>query len=446
MKFRALLKKDFRMLGRSPSLTALLVIYPVIVAVLMGLAIGRPQSKPTIVIANEVPKQERVVQLGGSKFDLDKLIGALYENVDAKTVDTTNEAIASVRSGDAVAAVVIPKDIVKQLSSGTSQGAIKVYYDSSNAVRKSYVETTINGVLAGINRQLTATFRDQTLEILHALVKGGKYDALGGDGEILGLGEGEKLLNQLVTYAPADKRDDVKKLAMTTQLSQIGIGFADDLLKRIGEPIKIEREPIGVISSIPALAVAVAATVSMMFVALLLGAGTLALEQEDRMLSRLLRGLLSRWTVVLEKCTLSAICAAAVGLLMLAGFSVFLDIRWDRAYIWIPAILMGAFGLSAAGVAIGASLRDVRAASLVAFMVGLPLAAAALVPSDAVGSVLGGVIEGVSALFPFKPAFDLLSAGLTPGGDPWLPLAHLIALTAIYASLATVAVRRYQYA
>jgi ABC-2 type transport system permease protein len=446
MKFRALLRKDFRMLRRSPSLTLLLVLYPIIVAVLMGLAIGRPQTKPTIVISNQVPKNERVVQLGGSRFDLDKLTGALYENVDAKTVDTTNEAIAAVRRGDAVAAIVIPPDIVEQLTSGTAQGAIKVYYDSSNAVRKAAVETTINGVLAGINRELTKTFRDQTLEILHAMVKGGKFSGLGQGGEVLGFSKGKPLLDRLVQYAPAADRADVRKLATTMELSTVGVGFADTLLKRIGEPIKLDRVPIGTISSIPALAVAVAACVSMMFVALLLGAGTLALEQEDRMLSRLLRGLLSRTTVVLEKTTLSAICASLVGILMLSGFSIFLNIQWDRAYIWIPAVIAGAFGLSAAGVAIGALMRDVRAASLVAFMVGLPLAAAALVPSDAVGSVLGAVIDGVSALFPFKPAFDLLSAGLTPGGEPLLPTLHLAALIAAYAAIAVAAVRRYQYA
>jgi ABC-2 type transport system permease protein len=445
MKFRALLRKDLRTLRRSPALTILLMAYPVVVAVLMGLAIGRPQAKPSIVIVDQVPKEERVVHLGGSSFDLDKLIGALYKNVDAKTVDTPKEGIAAVRSGDAVAAVVIPEDIVTQLTSGTAQGAIKVYYDTSNAVRKSAVETTINGVLAQTNRELTATFRDQTLEILHALVKGGKFSGLGSSTDVLGLKDGKALLDRLVATAPPEDRADVRRLAATTQLSQVGIGFADDLLKRIGEPIRLEREPIGVISSIPSLAVAVAATISMMFVALLLGSGTLALEQEDRMLSRLLRGLLSRWTLVAEKCTLAALCAAIVGLLMLFGFSIFLDIRWERAWIWIPSIFLAGFGLASAGVAIGASLRDVRAASLVAFMVGLPLAAAALVPTDAVGPIVGGVITAISALFPFKPAFDLLTAGLTPGGDAWLPLAHLVAITALYMSIAAYAIRRYHY-
>jgi hypothetical protein len=40
----------------------------------------------------------------------------------------------------------------------------------------------------------------------------------------------------------------------------------------------------------------------------------------------------------------------------------------------------------------------------------------------------------------------LLSAGLTPGGEPLGPTLHLAALIAVYAAIAVAAVRRYQYA
>ena len=56
------------------------------------------------------------------------------------------------------------------------------------------------------------------------------------------------------------------------------------------------------------------------------------------------------------------------------------------------------------GVAIGALAREVQAASLLAFALSLPVAFLALVPSGAVDERLYSVINGVSALFPFKPA------------------------------------------
>lgn len=163
------------------------------------------------------------------------------------------------------------------------------------------------------------------------------------------------------------------------------------------------------------------------------------------MLSRLLRGLVSRTSVVVEKTVLAALCATVVGGLMVFGFAAFVDIRFDRVWVWLPAIGAASLALSVAGVAIGATSRDVRAASLISFMVGLPLAAAALIPKGSVGSALFDTIQVISAVFPFKSSFELIGAGLTPGRDVLVPLLHLAALTLGYGTIASLAIRRYQY-
>lgn len=445
MRFRALLAKDFRLLIRTPSIAVLLFVYPALVAVLMGLAVGRPPSKPEVILVNQVPKDERKLKLGGKRFDLNKLSNALIENVDVTEMDNKADALRAVRSGDAVAAIVIPEEIVDDLRSATAQGNIEAYFDSSNAVRRSFVETTIKGVLVDTNRELTKRFRDQTLDYLEIVADGGKFTGGGRSIEILGLKEGEKLLPEILPYVPADKRDDIKKLAQTTTIARIGVSYSNQLLNRIGEPIKLEKNPLGASSNVPSLAIAVAVSVSMMFVALLLGAGMLAFEQEDQMLSRLLRGLISRTGIVAEKSVLAGICASIVGILMVCGFGIFVELRFDRAWAWLPAVAFGSLALSAAGVAIGAVSRDVRAASLVSFMVGLPLAAAALVPKDALSPLLFNVIQVISNLFPFKPAFELIGAGLTPGNDSLVPSLHLLVLTIAYGAIATLAIRRYQY-
>ena len=68
------------------------------------------------------------------------------------------------------------------------------------------------------------------------------------------------------------------------------------------------------------------------------------------------------------------------------------------------------------GLAIGTLTREVRAASLLAFMLALPLAFLALVPSGAVAPALYDVIRAVSAVFPFKPTLDALDAALNDAG------------------------------
>ena len=58
--------------------------------------------------------------------------------------------------------------------------------------------------------------------------------------------------------------------------------------------------------------------------------------------------------------------------------------RLGPAPLCAPALAAGALAFAALGVAIGAVAREVRAASLLAILLALPLAFLALVPSGAV--------------------------------------------------------------
>ncbi len=52
---RWLFLKDLQILRRSPLVTALLVVYPVAIAVLIGFALSRGPEKPRVAFLNEVP-------------------------------------------------------------------------------------------------------------------------------------------------------------------------------------------------------------------------------------------------------------------------------------------------------------------------------------------------------------------------------------------------------
>ncbi len=77
-------------------------------------------------------------------------------------------------------------------------------------------------------------------------------------------------------------------------------------------------------------------------------------------------------------------------------------------------------------------------------MITLPIAFLSLIPSGAVGSALGDAIEVITALFPFKPALDAMTAALDPAGpDLGVALLHLAALIVAYGLLARFALRRF---
>src|SRR6201999_619566 len=62
---RWLLLKDLQILRRSPLLVALLVIYPVVIAVLFGFALSGGPEKPRVAFANLVAPGESTFQVGG---------------------------------------------------------------------------------------------------------------------------------------------------------------------------------------------------------------------------------------------------------------------------------------------------------------------------------------------------------------------------------------------
>ena len=97
---------------------------------------------------------------------------------------------------------------------------------------------------------------------------------------------------------------------------------------------------------------------------------------------------------------------------MLAGLALFVDIAWGRLLPIVGAILAGGAGLAAFGAAIGAATREVRASSLLAFMISLPIAFLSLVPSGTVSPGLYDVLRGLPRAVPFAPALTALSAGL----------------------------------
>ena len=85
---RWLLLKDLRILRRSPLLVALLVLYPVVIAVLIGLALSGGPDKPTVAIYNGLAGNPSEIELGGERIDLQQEGQRLIDAVDPMQVDS----------------------------------------------------------------------------------------------------------------------------------------------------------------------------------------------------------------------------------------------------------------------------------------------------------------------------------------------------------------------
>ena len=318
-------------------------------------------------------------------------------------------------------------------------------YNGEDPVKRRFVQATIQSRLSEANQALSTRLTQIAASYLRIITRGGQFSLLGQDIDILGLQRAATILTGTLNSLPKDspQRAALEQVQRFAQLAADNLDLSEPILGSIANPVHVKQTVInGKKTPLDAFAVAVAVTVSLMFVTLLLAAGMLALEREEHAFGRLVRGLVSRVGLIVEKIGLAAICSVAVTLVMICGLALFVDLEWSRSPLWVVALAAGALGFAAMGVAIGAVSREVQAASLMAFALSLPLAFLALVPSGSVSRGLYDVIRVISGLFPFKPTLDALDAALN-GGDLGAPLLHLLALTLAFGALARLALRRF---
>jgi ABC-2 type transport system permease protein len=444
---RWLLLKDLQILKRSPLLVALLVVYPVVIALLIGFALSRGPAKPKVAFLNLVPPSANVIDVGGDKLDASKYANELFKSIKPVRVRTRAEALAKVRSGAAIAALIIPADVTDRLASGLQSAHVEVFYNNEDPVKGRFVEQTISARLAEANEALADKFKHIAVQDIKLLQDGGNIDILGRSLSILGLKKTKAILDGTLATLPrgSPSRPALKQVSDFAALAIDNLNISNDVLGTVSRPVIVERKTLrGKRTPLDSFAVAISATISLMFVTILLAAGMLALEREENAFTRLVRGLVTRLGLLVEKIGLAAVCAFGVALAMLMGIGAFVSLDWGRFPLWALALAAGAVAFGALGVAIGALAREVRAASLLAFLLSLPIAFLALVPSGAVSKGLFDVIRVISAAFPFKAALELTNTALNDTGNSmWLPLAHLAVLTLAFTAIGRLALRRF---
>jgi ABC-type transport system involved in cytochrome c biogenesis permease component len=331
-----------------------------------------------------------------------------------------------------LAALIIPPDFTQKLSqSGFSGASVEVVYNG-DALKQSFVRTTISSKLAQADSALAKEVNKLGSGYIDVILRGGKLDILGTQLKLFGLQRSKTAIDKVMADSPS--RSTKRRLGPVQSFAELAVanaGRAKDLLDTVEKPVVVKETVLsGRRTPLDTFAVAVAVTISLMFVCVLLASGLLALEREENTFARLARGLVPGGQLIAEKIVLSAACAFAVSLAMLIGVSAFVPLEWGRVGLWVLALAGGALAFAALGVAIGSLAREVRAASLLAFLLSLPLAFLALVPSG-----------GVS---PFKASLDAVNAavnGASPGVG--VSLAHLAVLIAAFGAAARLGLRRF---
>jgi ABC-2 type transport system permease protein len=448
---RWLLIKDLQILRRSPLLVGLLIVYPIAIALMIGFALSSPPGKPKVAFYDQVPPGQGKIRIGNQQVNVAGYASDLLSSIQPLKVHSEAQAIAAVRDGRALAAVIIPAGLPQEIQNLVTQGVgrptVRLYLNTKDPLERRFVDQAISARVSQVEQAVSKQVLRVAVSDLQEVLGGGTVQILGQHVPLLGLRNARTIVEGTLASLPRGSplRVALRQVVGFADLAIQGLGFASPVLGSIGSPLTVDKTQLaGRTTPTATYAAAIAVIVSLMFVTMLLAAGMLAVERSENAYARLVRGLVTPAGLLSEKIVLAGGCATAVTVVMAACVSLFVHLDWARFELWVAALALAGLAFGALGVAIGAVAREVSAASLMAFLVSLPIAFVALVPGSAVSGALKTVLDAVAFLFPFKPALEAISnafSGTAPGIG--LPLVHLAVLALVFGGLATVAMRRF---
>jgi hypothetical protein len=451
MAMRWLFVKDLQILRRSPLLVGVLIVYPVVLALMIGFALSSPPGKPKVAFYSGVASGKGAIRLGTQRINVGQYANELFRSIQPIRVGSPAQAIAKVRSGQAQAALIVPAGIVSQIqslvTSGVGSPTVRLVLNTTDPIERQFADEAISTRLNEVEQAVSKQVLRVAVADLREVLNGGTLNFAGQNVQLLGLRVSRSIVEgAIAALQPSSPlRAALRHVAAFASLAIAGLAFAGPELGSIATPLTVDVTQLaGRTAPTDSYAVAIAVIVSLMLLTLVLAAGLLAIERSENVYERLVRGLITPGRVLSEKIVLAACCAALVALAMAAFVSVFVHLDWGRFELWVVALAFGAVAFGALGVTIGGLAREVSAASLMALLLSFPIAFVALVPGGAVSGGVKTVLDVVAFAFPFKPALEAASnafSGTAPG-IAW-PLVHLAVLTLVFGALARLAVRRF---
>jgi len=433
-----LLRKDALVLRRSPLLLAILLAYPLAIAILVGLVASYASAKPRVALVDEDNLPPTVV-IGGHRFHVDRTIEQVSKNV--KLVHLSSEQAAQqLKTGKVVAVVTVPPGFIATLKEMVRSPKLEV--ELSQGTISSRVEQQVQALVYSLNRKLQRAYIGTNLHYVTLILNGGTGSLLGQQFNVLGMAKSERLLRSM----PQTPR--VRKLEDFIHDARLALANTGDAMRSLANPIGLQRtDSRGRTWVLSANVQAYALALTITFLTLMLAAGSLAAERDENVIGRLARGLVGLGHLVWAKVALAAAVALVLGLAIATAFGVIIEVGgvtggepWHRLPLLVLGLLLAGGSLGALGALLGALAREARSASLVALLVVLPIVFLGLIPSEIVPPA-----GWASSLLPFTHAFQLFRSALfdlSPWGEVAKQALWLLVLGGIFGALACRGARR----
>jgi ABC-2 type transport system permease protein len=442
---RLLLGKDLRVLGRSPALVVALLVYPLLVALLVGLVARYAADRPRVAFV-DLDDLPEVLEVGSERFDVDRLLAQVEDEVELVPLEE-EEAKRRLESGEVVAVLVVPRGFVSRLRGMVTSPELELR--TSRSGLSGEVERQTEALVYNLNLRLQKAYIDANLRYIELIRKGGEATLLGNEFSIIGLeGARDRLAEIEAETSDPEVERRAEELRVFVEQALLALELSDESLRATASPIGLEKADEGGRTWLLSARVqAYALGLTLTFFCVLLAAAAIASERDENVLGRLARGLVRVGELVAEKVALAATGGLALGLVLAVAFGLAVELAgsggqpWARLALLAPGLALAGATFGALGVLLGALAREARVAALVALLVTLPLALLGLLPQAAVAPA-----AWISDGLPFAHAVDLFETALfdeSPWGRLGREAAWLAGLGLAFATAARIGVRRF---
>ena len=440
-----LVRKDLRVLGRSPVLLGALVLYPLLFAVLVGLLVRFAADRPRVAFVDldDLPAE---LTIADQSFDVERVIDQVNDKAELVPMEE-EQAERALETGEVVAAIVVPRGFASTLRGLVESPTLVLRTGKGGLAGRAELAT--QALVYRLNLLLQEAYISANLEYVELLVEGGESEFLGNEFDVVGLEEASVMLDELEAQTEDEAAlDRIRELSTFVDEALLALRQSDETLRATANPIELETDrESGRTWLLSAQLQSYALALTLAFVSILLAAGAIAAERDENVVARLARGLVRLVYLVAAKVLVAAVVALAVGLALAVVFGVAAEAAgveggepWERLPLLAVGLALAGAAFGAFGVLLGVLARESRTAVLVAFLVALPVVLIGLVPKGSVEAA-----GWISQVFPFGHAQRFFEAALFDL-EPWGALARegawLLGIAAAFAALARMGVRR----
>src|SRR5262249_8458383 len=176
-----ILRKDLLVLRRSPALLAVLIAYPLVIALLIGLTAAYANAKPRVAFV-DLDGIPHTLNVAGQTFNIDHLIDDVAKNVEIVRM-SEQQADRQLASGRVAAVVTVPQGFVSDLKGLVSSPHLTLATGSGGITPR--VRQQMQALVYNLNLRLQRAFIKADIQYVNLLLHGGKGRVLGHDFSII---------------------------------------------------------------------------------------------------------------------------------------------------------------------------------------------------------------------------------------------------------------------